>query len=98
MSGISYSGTTAYSYISSALSNNYLVGADTASSPPYGLVSGHAHTVVGTYQLKDQNGNVQYNMVRIRNPWGVDKYTGPWCDGDSRWTAAYQAQVPYNNN
>lgn len=37
-------------------------------------------------------------MVRIRNPWGVDRYTGPWCDGDSRWTAAYQAQVPYNNN
>ena len=89
MSSISNSGATAYSYISSALSSNYLVGVDTASSPPYGLVAGHAHTVVGAYQLKDQYGNVQYSMVRIRNPWGIDSYTGPWCDGDSRWTAAY---------
>ena len=58
MSSISYSGATAYSYISNALASNFLVGADTGSSPPYSLVAGHAHTVVGAYQLKDQYGNL----------------------------------------
>ena len=37
-------------------------------------------------------------MFRVRNPWGQDKYSGPWNDADTaRWTAAYQAQVPFAN-
>jgi len=37
-------------------------------------------------------------LYHIRNPWNVDKYTGPWNDTDSRWTPALRAQVPYINN
>jgi len=24
----------------------------------------------------------------MRNPWGQERYTGAWSDGDSRWTEA----------
>ena len=24
-------------------------------------------------------------LIRIRNPWGAETYTGPWRDADSRW-------------
>ena len=86
----------AWSLISDALYNGFMVGVDTSSNPPYGLVAGHAYSVVGAYQLKDVYGNVKQQLFRIRNPWGADKYTGPWSDGDTgRWTAAYQTQVPY---
>ena len=59
---------------------------------------GHAHTVVGAYSIKDAAGTVTNRLIRIRNPWGSDSYTGPWYDGDSRWTAAIKAQVPYANS
>jgi hypothetical protein len=73
------------------LANKYLVGVDTSSSPPFSLGESHAYSVLGTYPLKDSNGNVVYRLLRIRNPWATDSYSGPWKDGDSRWTAAFKA-------
>jgi hypothetical protein len=36
--------------------------------------------------------------MRVRNPWNIDSYTGPWSDSSSLWTAAYKAQVTYVSN
>lgn len=74
------------------------MGCDTPSSTMYSLVAGHAHTILDYWTLKDVFGNVQYRLLRIRNPWGSDSYTGPWSDGDSRWTTWYKSQVPYANS
>jgi hypothetical protein len=84
--------------IQSALASRFNVGADTDGSTYFGMVASHAHHVVGTYTIYDTSGNVVANLIRVRNPWNMDYYSGPWCDGDSRWTAAYEAQVPYANN
>ena len=70
----------AFTNIDSSLKSNYLVGADTSSSNPYGLATGHAHTIVRTYQIVNSLGQVTNNLIKIRNPWGVDSYTGPWND------------------
>jgi len=29
----------------------------------------------------------------MRNPWGVEKYTGPWHDEDDRWTPEFKKQA-----
>lgn len=29
----------------------------------------------------------------MRNPWGSEKYEGPWSDNDSKWTADYKSQA-----
>jgi hypothetical protein len=29
----------------------------------------------------------------MRNPWGNNKYNGPWSEKDSKWTAAYRTQA-----
>ena len=29
----------------------------------------------------------------MRNPWGSERYTGPWSDDDSRWTDALKEEV-----
>lgn len=76
-----------------------MIGIDTSGSAnSYGLVPGHAHTIVSTHFLRDSFGNIKHRLYRIRNPWGSDSYTGPWSDADTRWTAAYKAQVPFINS
>ena len=47
-----------------------------------GLVGGHAYTTIG---VAEYNGE---KLVIMRNPWSVEKYTGPWNDKSSKWTAA----------
>lgn len=71
---------------------------DTSSSSLYNLPRSHAYTVLGTYYLKDTNGNVVQRLYRVRNPWAIDMFNGPWCDSSSLWTEAYKAQVPYASN
>ena len=89
----------AFSIIDSALKSNYLIGVDTSSSNPYGLATGHAHTIVKTYQILNSNGQVTNRLIKIRNPWGLDSYTGPWSDSDtSRWNANTKAQAGFVNN
>lgn len=97
MSSISNSASTAWSTISAAFAANYLVGCDTSASK-FGLPESHAYSILGTYQLKNTAGAVVQNLYRIRNPWGIDEYTGTWSDSSSAWTTAYKAQVPYVSN
>ena len=52
------------------------------------LVTGHAYTLLGTVKL---DGGPQ--LVKLRNPWGREEYTGPFRDDDPKWTAAWKAQA-----
>jgi len=56
------------------------------------LITGHAYTMIGAYQLS--NG---VKLIRMRNPWGSEKYAGPYSDDDSRWTPALKAEVEKNH-
>ena len=64
-----------------------------ANDYPYtGLPGGHAYTVLGAAELKLDDGSV-IELVKMRNPWGNEAYTGPWSDSDSVWTDGYRAQL-----
>lgn len=92
MQSINYNSITAFNTIVNALKNGFMVGTDTSTNPPYGLVEGHAYSVVGAYNLRDSNGAIAHILLRIRNPWGQDRYNGPWSDGDtSRWTSSFKS-------
>jgi hypothetical protein len=41
----------------------------------------HAYTVLGTVKLS--NGE---KLVKMRNPWGVEKWKGAWSDHSYKWT------------
>ena len=81
-----------------ALQNNWLIGVDTSSSSIYNIPVRHAYTVLGAYPLKDTSGRVVHRLLHVRNPWNTDNFDGPWSDGDSKWTEAFKAQVPYNHD
>lgn len=38
--------------------------------------------------------NTVWNMVMVRNPWGVTYYNGDWDGNDARWTDDLVSQVP----
>lgn len=84
--------------IKEAVDSKYLVGCDTSSSSLFSLPTSHAYSVMGYYPIVDDKKNVVARLIHVRNPWAIDNYSGPWNDGDSRWTTAYKNQVPYANN
>ena len=49
------------------------------------LVTEHAYTVYGVIDLQ-QNGQSVQRLLKMRNPWGVEQYSGPWNDLDTKWT------------
>ena len=60
---------------------------------PNGLAHSHAYTVIGVVTLS--NG---VDLVKIRNPWGSEGYTGPWSDESDLWTDELAAEVNLENN
>lgn len=56
------------------------------------LVTGHAYTLLGIQELK-KGGKVVQQLIKLRNPWGKENYTGPWNDNDTKWTADYKKQA-----
>jgi hypothetical protein len=50
-----------------------------------GLTAGHAYTMMDALKLTDQYGK-QWDLLKMRNPWGSEGYSGPWNDKDPRWT------------
>uniref|UniRef100_A0A8C9XXG2 Calpain 2 n=1 Tax=Sander lucioperca TaxID=283035 RepID=A0A8C9XXG2_SANLU len=46
------------------------------------LFKGHAYSVTGAEEVYDY---LNFQLVRMRNPWGYKEWTGPWSDGSSEW-------------
>ena len=48
----------------------------------------HAFTVLDTERLPDGT-----RLLQMRNPWGTERYFGPWSDGHALWTEEAKAFV-----
>ena len=53
-----------------------------------GIPYSHAYTVLGVNEL-----STGQRLVRLRNPWGRDSFTGEWSDKSPLWTDALRAEV-----
>lgn len=57
-----------------------------------GLVKGHAYSILRVEEEHDMNGTHQ--LLQLRDPWGVTKWSGAWCDHDKkRWTKRMQTRL-----
>ena len=50
-----------------------------------GIANGHAYTVIG---VTDAVPGAR--LVKLRNPWGTEKYKGPYCDDCKEWNDVSQ--------
>ena len=51
----------------------------------YGLYNNHWYTLMDVVDVKD--GDADVTLVKLREPFGEDRYTGPWKrSDDTKWT------------
>lgn len=67
----------------------------TCNQAVYGLTAGHAYTLYSAVMVDDDGKQVK--LVQVRNPWGLEGYTGEWNDKDPRWTADLREKLGAND-
>ena len=92
-STINQSASKAYAIIKAAEEADYIMTSYTDcdtddDTNSYGLPTCHTYTLMGVYELKDSKGKVTNKLIRFKNPWGYDTYSGKWKDSDKKWTDA----------
>jgi len=61
------------------------------STDRQGVVCGHAYSLIGVREYKGTR------LIKVRNPWGSEHYTGPWSDGWSGWTEEARNQLGHTS-
>jgi len=56
------------------------------------LVTSHVYSLIGAVELK-KDGKTVKRLIKMRNPWGRERYNGPWNDEDSQWTDDFKKQA-----
>ena len=80
-------------------SSHYGSGGD-ATANGDGIAYSHAYSVIGTTTVTDNAGTTT-QLVKVRNPWGSENYSGDWSDGDTRWNNVSQSEkdrIGYTNS
>ena len=63
-------------------------GGNDTETNEFGLVLGHAFSILGTKVLSTGT-----RLVKIRNPWGAETYKGDWSDTSDKWTPELEEEV-----
>ena len=58
-----------------------------------GIDMGHAYSILTYFTLKESSGKT-HDMLLVRNPWGISKYSWHWHFNDKRWNKDLLKQVP----
>jgi len=63
--------------------SNYSPDGDNVKND-HGIAFSHAYTILGVEEITLSGGSTQ-QLLKMRNPWGSETYTGPWADRDIKW-------------
>ena len=73
------------------------------SSGPYinpldaqGIQKGHAYSILDAQELDE--GNIVHRLVKVRNPWGQNEWSGDWSDSSSVWTAERRKRLDHTDS
>ena len=89
--------TAVWNIILPAVDAGYLVACGTSTTTIDGLVTNHAYSIFNAFSLT--NATATYRLVQIRNPWGIDQYTGLWRNADTgSWTTSFETETGYTNS
>ena len=50
-----------------------------------GIPFPHAYSLIGAFSMLDKQNNT-FNMIIVRDPWGITKVNQSWNRNDKRWT------------
>lgn len=55
-----------------------------------GIEDQHAYAILATYEGYGQR------LVKVRNPWGHQEWSGAWSDGSKEWTTEWLSRLKHN--
>ena len=61
-----------------------------------GLIKTHEYTIINISQISTSEGKSEY-LLRLRNPWGKEEWTGEWSDKSSLWTESLKNQLNFRD-
>ena len=77
---------------------------DNDTRMPTGLMSGHAYAILDAFQIEKKvpregkdGTKGKSRLIRLRNPWGHDEWTGKWCDDSEEIKKNQEAIEVYYN-
>lgn len=105
-SGMGYDGTTStlttaaanvWTLVTDSVNAGYLIAAGTSTTTVDGFVVDHAYTILNYTTLT--NSTASYQLIKVRNPWGVDEDYGWWNDDDAgSWSTSFKNTAGFVNN
>lgn len=69
-----------HKYVATVSGSQYLESLGKAGEEKYGIVSGHAYSLLKTINV----GGV--TLLKLRNPWGRTIWKGDWSFTSDKWT------------
>ncbi|XP_044025925.1 calpain-3b isoform X1 [Siniperca chuatsi] len=52
----------------------------------HGLVRGHAYSIIGLAECDEVAKDTRIRLIRLRNPWGLVLWKGPWSPNSKEWS------------
>ena len=101
-----YNSDEMFNLIKQADANEDMISASTPGAPgshlerktQQNLHSNHVYTVLSAHEIQDEKGQI-VKLLRLRNPFGSEKYTGPYNDNDKiNWDETLKQKVRYVND
>ncbi|XP_047184699.1 calpain-3b isoform X3 [Scophthalmus maximus] len=82
-----------YSIMKKALARGSLMGcsidvvsaSEVETRTEQGLVKGHAYSIIGLEECDVVAKNTKIRLIRLRNPWGLVLWKGPWSANSKEW-------------
>jgi len=56
-----------------------------------GLTSTHAYSIIDSYDV--EIANKKEKVLKLRNPWGQDRFRGEWAKGSRKWSPSLEAAM-----
>ncbi|XP_008395767.1 calpain-3b isoform X2 [Poecilia reticulata] len=56
------------------------------SRTDHGLVRGHAYSIIGLEECDEVSKDSRIRLIRLRNPWGIVLWKGPWSAKSDQWS------------
>jgi hypothetical protein len=78
-------------------------GAGVEEKGKNGILAGHAYSVLDIKNPTTEKGflgvigNKHTVLLKVRNPWGEEEWTGAWSDGAPQWTPAIRKQLKHED-
>uniref|UniRef100_A0A1A8UPS7 Calpain-3 n=1 Tax=Nothobranchius furzeri TaxID=105023 RepID=A0A1A8UPS7_NOTFU len=85
--------TDLYSIMKKALERGSLMGSsidvssakEMESRTELGLIRGHAYSIIALEECDKVSKDTKISLIRLRNPWGIVLWKGPWCPNSKEW-------------